>query len=190
MNKIVKNALVLMAFSLVLGFALGAVYKITEPVIAEATLRKEMAAYKVVFENADTFNQVSFDEAAAAKFMEESGFADTINKVFVAVDANANPLGYVVQLTSNDCFTPGALVMVVGITNDGIINGYSVTTHGETLSKAFAAFESPYKDQFNGLTADEVSNVSTISGATVTSGAVIRAVKAAAAYANTLGGAQ
>ena len=50
MNKIVKNALVLMAFSLVLGFVLGAVYKITEPIIAEATLRKEMEAYKVVFE--------------------------------------------------------------------------------------------------------------------------------------------
>ena len=49
MNKIVKNALVLMAFSLVLGFVLGAVYKITEPIIAEATLRKEMEAYKVVF---------------------------------------------------------------------------------------------------------------------------------------------
>lgn len=49
MNKIVKNALVLMAFSLVLGFVLGAVYKITEGPIAEAAKRKEMEAYKVVF---------------------------------------------------------------------------------------------------------------------------------------------
>ena len=65
MNKIVKNALVLMAFSLVLGFVLGAVYKITEPIIAEATLRKEMEAYKVVFETADTFNAVEFDVAVA-----------------------------------------------------------------------------------------------------------------------------
>ena len=46
MNKIVKNALILMAFSLVLGFVLGAVYKITEGPIAEANKRKEMEAYK------------------------------------------------------------------------------------------------------------------------------------------------
>ena len=59
MNKIVKNALVLMAFSLVLGFVLGAVYKITEGPIAEATRQKELAAYKVVFETADTFNEVT-----------------------------------------------------------------------------------------------------------------------------------
>ena len=67
MNKIFKNALILMAFSLVLGFALGAVYKITEPAIAEATLRKEMEAYKVVFKTADTFKEVEVDAAEAEK---------------------------------------------------------------------------------------------------------------------------
>ena len=76
MNKIVKNALVLMAFSLVLGFVLGAVYKITEPIIAEATLRKEMEAYKVVFETADTFNPVEVNADAAAKVMAEGGFCN------------------------------------------------------------------------------------------------------------------
>ena len=80
MNKIVKNALVLMAFSLVLGFVLGAVYKITEPIIAEATLRKEMEAYKVVFETADTFVEVAVDAAAAEAVMAEGGYPDTINK--------------------------------------------------------------------------------------------------------------
>ena len=100
MNKIVKNALVLMAFSLVLGFVLGAVYKITEPIIAEATLRKEMEAYKVVFAEADTFNAVEVDAAAAEKLMTDGGFPDVINKAFQAVDASGNALGYVVQLTT------------------------------------------------------------------------------------------
>ena len=84
MKKILHDALVLMAFSLVLGFVLGGVYKLTEPIIAEATLRKEMEAYKVVFENADTFKQLTVDEAAAANIMEAGGFEDTINKAFVA----------------------------------------------------------------------------------------------------------
>ena len=83
MNKIVKDALVLMAFSLVLGFVLGGVYKITEPIIAEAMLRKEMEAYKVVFENADTFNQKDVDVTLAGTV--QSSYSVTIDKVLEAV---------------------------------------------------------------------------------------------------------
>lgn len=189
MNKIVKNALVLMAFSLVLGFVLGAVYKITEPVIAEATLRKEMEAYKVVFDTADTFVEVPVDVAAAEKLMADGGYPDAINKAFQAVDASGNPLGYVVQLTTKDGYS-GGIVMVVGITNDGIVNGYSVTAHSETSGLGTKAFDPEYTDQFKGIPATDVSGVATISGATLTSTAVINGINAAVAFANSLGGAQ
>ena len=189
MNKIVKNALVLMAFSLVLGFVLGAVYKITEPVIAEATLRKEMEAYKVVFENADTFNPLEVDVDAAAKVMADGGFPDEINKAFEAVDASGNVIGYVVQLTTKDGYS-GGIVMVVGITVDGTVNGFSVTAHSETSGLGTKAFEPAYADQFKGIPAASVSSVATISGATLTSTAVINGINAAVAYANSIGGAQ
>ena len=189
MNKIVKNALVLMAFSLVLGFVLGAVYKITEPIIAEATLRKEMEAYKVVFDTADTFVEVAVDAAAAEKVMADGGYPDAINKAFQAVDASGNPLGYVVQLTTKDGYS-GGIVMVVGITSDGIVNGFSVTAHSETSGLGTKAFDPAYADQFKGIPADSVSGVATISGATLTSTAVINGINAAVAYANSLGGAQ
>ena len=189
MNKIVKNALVLMAFSLVLGFVLGAVYKITEPVIAEAALRKEMEAYKVVFETADTFNAVEVDVAAAEKLMTDGGFPDTINKAFEAVDASGNTLGYVVQLTTKDGYS-GGIVMVVGITLDGTVNGYSVTAHSETSGLGTKAFDPAYADQYKGIPADSVSDVATISGATLTSTAVKNGINAAVAFANSLGGAQ
>ena len=45
MNKIIKNALVLMAFSLVLGFVLGAVYKIT----AKAIIREMVNLFTNVY---------------------------------------------------------------------------------------------------------------------------------------------
>jgi len=189
MNKIVKNALVLMAFSLVLGFVLGAVYKITEPTIAEATRQKELAAYKVVFETADTFNEVTVDVDAAAKVMTDGGFPDEINKAFEAVDASGNSLGYVVQLTTKDGYS-GGIVMVVGITLDGTVNGFSVTAHSETSGLGTKAFDPAYADQFKGIPADSVSGVATISGATLTSSAVINGINAAVAYANSLGGAQ
>lgn len=187
MNKIVKNALVLMAFSLVLGFILGAVYKITEGPIAEATLRKEMEAYKVVFEKADTFKELTVDEAAAAKVMLDGGFPDEINKAFEAVDASGNSLGYVVQLTTKDGYS-GGIVMVVGITLDGTINGYSVTSHSETSGLGTKAFDAAYADQFKGIAAADVSGIATISGATMTSTAVINGIHAAVAYVDSLGG--
>ncbi len=183
MNKVIKNALVLMAFSLVLGFVLGAVYKITEGPIAEAALRKEMEAYKVVFENADTFKEVAVDPAIAD--MEK----DIINKAFEAVDTSGNCIGYVVQLTTKDGYSTG-IVMVVGVTLDGTVNGFSVTSHSETSGLGTKAFEPAYADQFKGIPAADVSNVATISGATLTSTAVINGINAAVAYANILGGAQ
>ena len=189
MNKIVKNALVLMAFSLVLGFVLGAVYKITEGPIAEATRQKELAAYKVVFENADTFNEVAVDEAAAAAVMADGGFPDEINKAFEAVDASGNALGYVVQLTTKDGYS-GGIVMVVGVTNDGIVNGFSVTAHSETSGLGTKVFDPAHADQYKGIPASSVNGISGISGATLTSTAVRNGINAAVAYANSLGGAQ
>lgn len=189
MSKTVKNALVLMTFSLVLGFVLGAVYKITEPVIEEATLRKEMEAYKVVFENADNFTALEVDEVAAAQLMADGGFPDEINKAFEAVDASGNVLGYVVQLTTKDGYS-GGIVMVVGITSDGILNGYSVTSHSETSGLGTKAFDAAYADQFKGISTSDVSSVATISGATLSSTAVRNGLNAAAAYANSLGGAE
>ena len=189
MNKIVKNALILMAFSLVLGFVLGAVYKITEGPIAEATLRKEMEAYKVVFENADTFNEVAVNAAVAAQAMTDGGYPDEINKAFEAVDASGNCIGYVVQLTTKDGYS-GGIVMVVGVTLDGTVNGFSVTAHSETSGLGTKAFDPEYADQFKGIPATSVSGISTISGATLTSTAVKNGINAAVAYANILGGAQ
>ena len=189
MNKIVKNALVLMAFSLVLGFVLGAVYKITEGPIAEATLKKEMEAYKVVFETADTFNEVAVDAAAAEAVMSAGAFPDEINKAFEAVDASGNPLGYVVQLTTKDGYS-GGIVMVVGVSNEGVVNGFSVTAHSETSGLGTKVFDPAHADQYKGISVDSVDSVAAISGATLTSTAVRNGINAAVAYANSLGGAQ
>lgn len=189
MGKVFKNALILTAFSLVLGFVLGGVYKITEPAIAEAARQKEMAAYKVVFENAADFKEVAVDAAAAAKVMTDGNFPDEINKAFQALDESGNPLGYVIQLTTKDGYS-GGIVMVVGVSLEGVVNGFSVTAHQETSGLGTKAFEPEYADQYKGIPAADVSGVATISGATMTSTAVKNAINAAVAYTNSLGGAQ
>ena len=192
MNKIVKNALVLMAFSLVLGFVLGAVYKITEGPIAEAAKRKEMEAYKVVFASADTFQEMDgFDAAAATAII--SAYPDTINTALEAVDASGNVLGHVVTLTTKDGYG-GGIVITVGIQNDGTVNGFSIVNiGGETIHNAF---QPAFADQFKGVKVDKFEkgtnlNYDSVAGASMTANAVVNACNAAIEYTNSLkGGAQ
>lgn len=189
MNKIVKNALVLMAFSLVLGFVLGAVYKITEGPIAEAAKRKEMEAYKVVFADADTFQEMDgFDADAATAVI--SSYPDTINTVLEAVDASGNVLGHVVTLTTKDGYG-GGIVITVGIQNDGTVNGFSIVNiGGETIHNAF---QPAFADQFKGAKVDKFEkdtnlNFDSVAGASMTAGAVVNACNAAIEYTNSLKG--
>ena len=49
-KKIVHDALVLFAFTVVLGLILGVVYGITKPSIDQVNYEKTQAAYKQVFE--------------------------------------------------------------------------------------------------------------------------------------------
>lgn len=189
MNKIVKNALVLMAFSLVLGFVLGAVYKITEGPIAEANKRKEMEAYKVVFETADTFQEIAgFDAAAANAIIAD--YPDTINNALEAIDASGNVIGHVVILTTKDGYG-GGIVLTVGIQNNGTVNGFSVVSYGgETIYKAF---EPAFADQFKGVQVEKFEkdvnlNYDSVAGASMTAEAVKNACNAAITLANSLKG--
>ena len=79
-KKIVHDALVLFAFTVVLGLILGVVYGITKPSIDQVNYEKTQAAYKQVFEDAASFEEYSdFDADAAAALMTEKGFSDQIS---------------------------------------------------------------------------------------------------------------
>ena len=66
MNKqIVHDALILTAFTLVLGLILGVVYGITKEPIDKANEQAKNEAYQAVFADADSFNQQEYDADAA-----------------------------------------------------------------------------------------------------------------------------
>ena len=56
-KKIVHDALVLFAFTVVLGLILGVVYGITKGPIDQVNYEKTQSAYKQVFEDADSFEE-------------------------------------------------------------------------------------------------------------------------------------
>lgn len=198
-KKIVHDALILMAFSLILGAILGAVYQITLPAITQAEYEKTQKAYMAVFADAESFEEVEFDAAAAAEMMAAGGFKDSIDNVQKAI-AGGETLGHVITVTAKDG-SQGSITMSVGIRNDGTVNSYSITSIAETPGLGMKAVEPDFIANFEGKNVSEFVVVKTaptadnqieaIAGSTITTDAVSNAVNAAIVYAKSLvGGAQ
>lgn len=197
MKQIIKDALILTAITLISGCLLGLVYEITKEPIAKAQYNAQQEAYKAVFEEAESFDDFeNFDETAAAKAAAESGYTEnTIRGAVVAKDASGNPLGYVITVTSHAGYG-GDITFSVGITKEGVVNGYSITAISETAGLGMKAKEEKFSSQFNGKSAEafEVvkgtavneSQIEAISGATITSKAITNGVDAALAYFRTI----
>ena len=186
-KKIVHDALVLFAFTVVLGLILGVVYGITKPSIDQVNYEKTQAAYKQVFEDAASFEEYSdFDADAAAALMTEKGFSDQIDSVNTALDASGNVIGYVLTVTAKDA-SQASITFSVGIKNDGTVNGYSITNIAETPGLGMKAQEEAFYSQFEGKNVDSFTvvkaapasdnEIESISGATITSKAMANGVR-------------
>ena len=200
-KKIVHDALVLFAFTVVLGLLLGVVYGITKGPIDQVNYEKTQSAYKQVFEDADSFEEYAdFDTAAAEDLMAQNGYSDDIEAVNTALDASGNPLGYVLTVTAKDG-SQGSITFSVGIQNDGTVNGYSITSISETPGLGMKAEEEDFYSQFENKTVDKFTvvkqkpasddQIEAITGSTITSKAMANGCNAAIYYfQNALGGAQ
>lgn len=202
MNKLVKDALVLTCITLIAGLALGIVYEITKAPIAKANADALARAYATVFESAASFEDMpDFDSASATALVQDAGYPDdTINNCVIAKDASGNALGYVITITSSAGYG-GKITFSMGITNDGIINGYSITDISETAGlgmKARDTGDGTFSSQFVNRAAEifevtktgaSASNeIDAISAATITSKAMTYGVDAGVTYFNSLVG--
>lgn len=196
-NPIVKDAMILTVITLVAGVCLGFVYEVTKAPIAQAQEAARQAAYAEVFESADHFEEMEgFESGSATKLVQNSGYNDDeITQCLEAHDADENLLGYVITVVSHAGYG-GDITFSVGITNDGQLNGYSITDISETAGLGMKATESEFMDRFKDLPAailevtkgDPGENeILAISGATITSRAMTYGVDAAIVYAQSLG---
>lgn len=201
MNKqIVHDALILTAFTLVIGMILGVVYGITKDPIDKANEQAKKEAYQAVFEEAGSFNQKEYDADEANKMVADAGFDDTINDVEEALDADGNLLGYVITVTAKDG-SQGSITFSVGIQNDGTVKGYSITDISETPGLGMKAGDEEFYGQFQNKKVDAFTvvkqtpssddQIEAITGSTITSKAMANGCNAAIYYfQNALGGAQ
>lgn len=190
-KKIVHDALILTAFTLVLGFILAVVYGITKAPIDAANLATTQKAYQAVFEDADSFEAVDYDADDANTMVADAGYNDTIDDVESALDASGEVIGYVITVTAKDG-SQGSITFSVGIQNDGTVNGYSITDISETPGLGMKAEEEDFYSQFEGKNVDSFTvvkqtpssddEIEAITGSTITSKAMANGCNAAILY--------
>lgn len=189
-KKIIHDALILTAFTLVLGFILGAVHEITKERIEAAELAAEQAAYLAVFPDAADFTAAEFSEDGLNEFLAQAGYADTVKSIQIVTDASGNVIGHVVNVTANDG-SQASITFSVGIRSDRTVNGYSITDIAETPGLGSHAEDEEFYSQFQDKavefftvvkgTAGSDEEIEAITGATITSRAMTNGVNAALA---------
>ena len=198
MNKIIKNAAILTAITLVSGLLLGLVYEITKNPIAVSQEQAKQNAYKQVLSDAKELKEEKdFDTKKAEEALKTAGVSGCYVKgAAEALDANGKTLGYVVTTVSKEGYG-GEIEISVGILSDGTVNGIEILSINETAGLGMKAAEPAFKDQFRNVKTEKFEvkkdnpsgNVDALSGATITSRAVTSAVNAGLAYyQNVLGG--
>ena len=168
-----KLAGILLAITAVTALLLGAVNYVTAPVIAAATEEKRVAAMQQVLE-AETY-------PAVEDFAQEHDGA-TVTALSQAV-TGGETIGYVAEVTTNGF--GGAISMVVGVNLDRQVTGVAVIDHSETPNVGSKVVDDQsVLDQAVGLgypitvnTGDNAFDA--VSGATVSSRAVVAGVNAA-----------
>lgn len=194
-----KDAGILLVITLLSGLILGGVYQLTKEPIAKQQQKKKQEACQEVFPgDGITFEQVLADDGPTAVFTASSEGNSDIDEVMQAMDASGAVLGYVITVTTHEGYG-GDIQFAMGIQNDGTLNGISILSISETAGLGMRADE-VLKPQFagknvaefeytkTGATAD--NQIDAISGATVTTNAVVNGVNAGLAYfQNMLGGA-
>ena len=178
-KRIPKSVIALALIAAVAGVALSGVFTITEAPIQANEQAKKQAAYVAVCEDAvPPFNPIATDEIAALNGETYGGGkfgVTTIDEALEGVDANGNVVGYVLVITNKDAYNP-PLKMALGIAPDGTILKIDFIELNETPGKGSKAAEPAFMDQFKERTSTE--GIDTITGATVTSKAVLYAVDA------------
>ncbi len=106
--------------------------------------------------------------------------------VMAARDVSGNVLGYAMTLSVNG--SQGLIEIAYGYGTDGSSMGIDILSSSETPGLGARASEPEFKDQFAGKTVDSFevtksaaasdSEIEAISGATITSSAVVNAVNA------------
>ena len=181
-KEYISPILVLVVICFVTTFLLAFTYGVTAPIIAENTAKAASEARMELLPDADNFSPSDVQMYA----LEEGKVYAT--EVYTA----DNGAGMVVTVKTNSY--GGTLTAMVGINSNGEITGVKVTDHADTPGVGTKAHAAEHLSQYEGLTelgSDVVKSdpsVQHVTGASVSSGAVHKAVYCALEQYKAMGG--
>ncbi|MDO5100017.1 MAG: RnfABCDGE type electron transport complex subunit G [Eubacteriales bacterium] len=190
MNEMIKNTLKLTLITLIAGALLGLVYMVTKEPIARQQEKLRRQAWQAVYPDAASFEEVSAPAAEQITALwQAADLADNqFNEIILAKDEAGTTVGYVITVTSKAGYG-GDIKLSFGLTADGTIRRLYLLSISETAGLGMKAKEEPFLSQFNDQSVEtlEVKRhtgqpgdgyIDAISGATITSRAITRAVNA------------
>ncbi len=186
-GKMIKEAGILFAITLIAGLILGFVNQLTADPIAKQQELKIQKACAAVFAQAASFEERA-EDASGAAYQAAAGVR--FGKVYTALAQDGSVMGYVIGVTSTEGYG-GDIEIMMGVTTEGHLNGISILSisetpglgmqAGEVLVPQFADKEvKTFQYTKSGAKAD--NEIDAISGATITTKAVTSAVNEGLTY--------
>lgn len=188
MGKILKDTAALLVITVVAGILLGLVYTVTlDPIAKQEELAKQEAC-KEVFSDAAEFPAADADMEAIDAALKEKGLDKVmINEVLSAVNESGEVLGYVLTITDKEGYG-GDIQFSMGIQIDGTVNGISILSISETAGLGMKANTEEFRGQFAGENVEQFeytksgaaadNQIDALSGATITTNAMVNGVNA------------
>lgn len=164
---VLRLGLILLAITALVAALLGGVNEITKDKIAALNRQKTDAAKAEVLQ-ADSYQELSFTDPSGI-----------VTHVWAAAAQ-----GYVVECVVGG--SQGDIDLMVGVKADGTVSGVSIIRMSETSGLGDNAKKDEWRAQFVGLSGTvsvdkEGGEIESLTGATITSSAICRAVSAATA---------
>ena len=151
-GSMIGDALILFAITLIAGLVLGTVYQVTKEPIAVQKEKAKQEACMEVFQDAVSFEETAVLAADGVSQAMPDGWAEQgfggvdIGAVMAAKDAGGATLGYVITVNDHEGYG-GDIEFMMGVRNDGSLNGISLLSIAETAGLGMRA-EEVLKPQF------------------------------------------
>ena len=193
-KSMIKDALILFAITLVAGLLLGFVYDVTKEPIAQQKAKAKAEACKNVFAAAETFEPMLNEDGPTAYFMAGKDSNVDINEGMRALDSAGQWMGYVITVTDHEGYG-GDIQFSMGVTLDGTLNGISLLSISETAGLGMKAgdvlvpqFANKKVESFTYTKSGSMndSEIDTISGATITTNAIVNGVNSGLLFFNSV----
>ena len=171
--KKIKPVIVLFAICVIVTALVGFTNELTKDIIAENRAKSAASTMRELIPSAQTFDAV---ETASAK----EGYA--------AKDATGSTVGYIFVTVGSGGYG-GDVTVMAALNSDGVVTGVAITEDSETQGLGKNAHNEGFRSQYANKNVDEYTvvkgaagsenEISALTGATMTSRAVTRAVNLA-----------